>query len=146
LKISDLKFYDAGSAIRVSPKQSYQNDFDEILDMGFSNAPNVFSDVQYEVTYGERDFTTATAIRVDAIFEPSTGQNKGDDFKRFIFPTTFPTPYIGQMFIWKNNYWLGINSDNYQSLGKSLGCRRCNNTLRWKDDYGNTITEPCVMM
>lgn len=116
-----------------------------MLDMGFTNAPNVFNDVQYEKTYGQKDFETAEMVRVDAVFEPTTGQNLGDDFKRFIFPSGFPTPYVGEMFIWKNNYWLGINSDNYQSLGKSLVCRRCNNTMRWKDDYGNTIIEPCII-
>lgn len=116
-----------------------------MLDMGFTNAPNVFNDVQYEVTYGQKDFATAEMVRVDAVFEPTTGQNLGDDFKRFIFPSGFPTPYVGEMFIWKNNYWLGINSDNYQSLGKSLICRRCNNTLKWKDDYENTVVEPCIV-
>lgn len=113
--------------------------------MGFTNAPNVFNDVQYEVTYGLKNFVTAEMVRVDAVFEPSTGQNLGDDFKRFIFPSGFSTPYVGEMFIWKNNYWLGINSDNYQSLGQSLICRRCNNTLRWKDEYDNTIIEPCIV-
>ena len=116
-----------------------------MLDMGFANAPNVFNDVQYETVYGEKSFTTAEMVRVDAVFEPTTGQNLGDDFKRFIFPSGFSEPYVGEMFIWKNNYWLGIKSDNYQSLGKSLVCRRCNNTLRWKDEYGNTIVEPCII-
>lgn len=113
--------------------------------MGFTNAPNVFNDVQYELTYGLKNFVTAEMVRVDAVFEPTTGQNLGDDFKRFIFPSDFSTPYVGEMFIWKNNYWLGINSDNYQSLGQSLICRRCNNTLRWKDEYDNTIIEPCIV-
>ena len=113
--------------------------------MGFTNAPNVFNDVQYETVYGQKSFATAEMVRVDAVFEPTTGQNLGDDFKRFIFPSGFPEPYVGEMFIWKNNYWLGINSDNYQSLGKSLVCRRCNNTLRWKDEYENTIIEPCII-
>ena len=113
--------------------------------MGFTNAPNVFDDVQYEVTYGQKNFATAPMVRVDAVFEPTTGQNLGDDFKRFIFPSGTAMSYVGQMFIWKNNYWLGINSDNYQSLGNSLICRRCNNTLRWKDEYENTIIEPCII-
>ena len=113
--------------------------------MGFTNAPNVFNDVQYETVYGQKSFATAEMVRVDAVFEPTTGQNLGDDFKRFIFPSGFPEPYVGEMFIWKNNYWLGINSDNYQSLGKSLVCRRCNNTLKWKDEYENTIIEPCII-
>ena len=113
--------------------------------MGFTNAPNVFNDVQYEVTYGQKNFATVAMVRIDAVFEPTTGQNLGDDFKRFIFPSGTAMSYVGQMFIWKNNYWLGINSDNYQSLGNSLICRRCNNTLRWKDEYGNTVIEPCIV-
>lgn len=116
-----------------------------MLTMGFTNAPNVFYDVQYEATYGKRDFKTAEMVRIDAVFEPTTGQNLGDDFKRFVFPSQFPTPYVGEMFIWKDNYWLAVNSDNYQSLGQSLVCRRCNNTLRWKDEYDSTVVEPCIV-
>ena len=124
---------------------SYASDFTAISDMAFSNAPNVFADVQYETTYGSKTYTTLAQVRVDAVINVTTGKNLGDDFKRFIFDSTFQSPYVGQLFKWKNNYWLGVNSDNYQSLGKSLICRRCNNVLRWKDQYDNLIVEPCIL-
>jgi len=140
-----LRYYDAGSSIRKTPVASYASDFSAMLSMGFSNAPNVFSDVYYESTYGSKTFTLISQVRVDAVFDPTTGKNLGDDFKKFIFDTSFTTPYVGQLFRWKNSYWMGINSDNYESLSKSLVCRRCNNVLRWKDEYNNLITEPCIM-
>jgi hypothetical protein len=140
-----MKSYLAGSVIRTSPVTSYSSDFTAISDMAFSNAPNLFADVQYETTYGSKTYTTLAQVRVDAVINVTTGKNLGDDFKRFIFDSTFTSPYVGQLFKWKSNYWLGINSDNYQSLSKSLICRRCNNVLCWKDEFDTLITEPCIL-
>lgn len=131
--------------MRTSPVLSYASDFTAMSDMAFSNAPNVFSDVQYETTYGSKTYTTLSQVRVDAVINVTTGKNIGDDFKRFVFDSSFQSPYVGQLFKWKNNYWLGINSDNYQSLAKALICRRCNNVLKWKDQYDNLVVEPCIL-
>lgn len=140
-----MKHYLAGSSIRNSPNATYALDFNAIYDMAFSNAPNVFSDVQVETSYSAMSFQAISQVRVSAVFDPSTGQNLGDDFKKFSFDTDYSSPVIGQMFLWKGSYWLAINTDNYQSISKSLIVRRCNNLLRWKDQYDNLIEEPCIL-
>lgn len=140
-----LKYYDAWASVRKTPVNSYSADFTAISNMGFSNAPNVFSDVQKETSYGSKLFSTISQVRVDAVVNTTTGQNLGDDFKRFTFDASFGTPSLGQMFLWQGSYWIGTNTDNYQSLSKSLIVRRCNNILRWKDEYDNLIEEPCIL-
>lgn len=140
-----MRFYNAGSSIRKIPVESYRSDFNAMSDMGFSNAPNLFFDVQVETEYGSQIYETIPQVRIDAVFDVTTGKNWGDDFKRFIFTQDFDTPQMGQLFKWKNNYWIAMNTDNYQSLSKSAICRRCNNVLRWKDEFDNLIVEPCIL-
>jgi hypothetical protein len=139
-----MKHYLSGYSIRSIPGTIYSRDFSAISDMSFSNAPNVFTDVETETSYGSGTYEAISQVRVASVFDISTGQNLGDDFKRFIFESTF-VPTIGQLFYWKNSYWIATNSDNYQSLSKSLVVRRCNNMLRWYDEYKNLIEEPCIL-
>ena len=140
-----MEHYLAGSSIRTSPTVAYASDFNAMLDLSFANAPNLFTDVYKETSYGSATYEAISQVRVSAVFDPSTGQNLGDDFKKFMFDGTFTSPSVGQLFSWKNSYWIAVNSDNYQSLSQSLVVRRCNNVLKWKDEYNNTVEEPCVL-
>lgn len=144
-----FRFYDAESAIRVSPKQSYYEDFYAISEMTFDNAPNFFSKedvdaIEYEILYGAKIFQKVDA-RVDAVINPGTQTNLGDDFKTFIFRQDFPRPYVGEMFKWKDSYWIAINTNNFESIPISCVARRCNNVLRWIDENGAIIEEPCII-
>lgn len=144
-----FKFYNAESAIRVSPKNSYREDFKAISDMTFENAPNVFlkddeNHIEYEVAYGTKVFCPVDA-RVDSVVNAGTQTNLGDDFKSFIFRQDFPMPYYGQMFKWQNNYWIVINTNNYESIPISCVVRRCNNVLRWINKDGGIMEEPCIL-
>ena len=144
-----FRFYDAESAIRVSPKQSYREDFDAISEMAFDNAPNVFlksdrNHVEYEIEYGKKIFAPVD-VRVDSVINAGTQTNLGDDFKTFIFRQDFPAPYYGQMFKWQNNYWIVINTNNYESIPISCVVRRCNNVLRWMNEDGGILEEPCIL-
>lgn len=132
-------------SVRNNPETVYANDYNSIIDTNFSNAPNVETDIQTETNYGSKIFSTISQVRVDSVINVTTGQNLGDDFKRFIFDSSFATPHLGQLFMWKGSYWLATNSDNYQSLSKAIIVRRCNNVLRWKDSYDNLIVEPCIL-
>lgn len=140
----NLKYYNAQESIRRTPKQAYRQDFGAIFDSSIDNAPNVFDDVQVEENYGKRDFI-ATKARVDSVINPSTGYKYGDDYKSFIFSPNDTGTFIGRMLKWKGNYWLCINANTYESCTNGCICRRCNNTLRWIDENGKKIYEPCVI-
>lgn len=144
-----FKFYEAEDKIRVSPKNSYREDFAAISDMAFDNAPNVFLKddedfLEYEKVYGEKVFDKVD-VRVDSVISPGTQVNLGDDFKTFIFKQDFPPPYVGQMFRWQNSYWIAINTNNFESVTISCVARRCNNVLRWVNDDGGIVEEPCIL-
>lgn len=143
-----LKYYDAGKAIRQpNPKGSYYADYAAILDLSFENAPNVvYDEIEYEQTYGEEDFIKVDKVRVDTVLDYNTGIILGDDYKTFIFTQDFPiTPFYGMKFRWQNSYWLVINTNSYASLPTSAEVRRCNNVLRFFNDKGERIYEPCIM-
>lgn len=144
-----FKFYSAEDKIRVSPKTSYREDFSAISEMAFDNAPNVFlkddeDSIEYESVYGGKIFEKIDA-RVDSVITPGTQTNLGDDFKTFIFRQDFPQPYVGEMFKWKNSYWIAINTNNFESIPVSCVVRRCNNVLRWISEDGSVIEEPCII-
>ena len=143
-----LKYYDAAQKIRQpNPKASYYADYNAILDFSFDNAPNVvYDEVEYEQTYGENDFVKINKVRVDTIFNYNTGIILGDDYKTFIIAPDFPvTPYYGMKFRWQGSYWLVINTNSYASIANTAEVRRCNNVLRFFDNDGSRIYEPCIL-
>lgn len=143
-----LKYYDAAAKIRQpNPKASYYADYAAMMDLGFENAPNVvYDEIEYEATYGEEDFITIPRVRVDTILNYNTGIILGDDYKTFIFAPEFEVqPYYGMKFRWQGSYWLVINTNSYASLPVSAEVRRCNNVLRFFNEKGERVYEPCIM-
>lgn len=143
-----LKYYEITNSIRKpNPKDSYYEDYAAILDSSFDNAPNVvYDEIEYEVTYGKKDFKTISRVRVDTVLAYNTGIILGDDYKTLIFPPEFDvTPYYGMKFRWNGDYWLVINTNSYASLVNSAEIRRCNNVLRFFGNDGEKIYEPCIM-
>ena len=143
-----LKYYDAAAKIRQpNPKASYYADYAAMMDLGFENAPNVvYDEIEYEATYGEEDFITIPRVRVDTILNYNTGIILGDDYKTFVFAPEFEIqPYYGMKFRWQGSYWLVINTNSYASLPVSAEVRRCNNVLRFFNEKGERVYEPCIM-
>ena len=147
--MANLPFYLARQGITVTPKQSYIDDFEEMCEALYENAPNYFADtdadaVQEETTFASRVFTPITC-RVDSVVNPTTGKNVGDDYKNFILLPSASKVYVGKLFLWNNNYWLAINTNTYESVTNGCIARRCNNVLKWIDFNGVVQTEPCVI-
>lgn len=142
-----MKYYRASQSIRnTNPTKAYYDDFVAISDQTFDNAPNVkYNEIEYEVHYGERDFKPIPMVRVEPVVNYNTGIQVGDDFQVFIFTPDFPEPYYGMKFKWGRNYYLVINIDKGSGLSTSAEVRRCNNTLRFFDENGNKIYEPCIL-
>lgn len=143
-----LRYYEALKALNEpTPKDSYKADYDAIVDMTFDNAYNIaYNEIEYEKTYGENDFELIDRVRVDVILDYNTGIILSDDYKTFIFDTKFPIiPYYGMKFRWKGSYWLVINTCNDETLPITAEVRRCNNVLRFFDEKGNRISEPCIL-
>lgn len=144
-----LKYYNAYSkgSYTKRPKDSYINDFSAIMAHSFDNAANIFyNEIQFEIDYGSNEFITIPEVRVDSVTDYNTSMLvNSDEYKIFIFKANFPSPEYGMKFKWKNNYWLVINVVDKESMAVSCEVRRCNNVLRFFDENGNKIYEPCIM-
>lgn len=143
-----LRYYKSSRPTRVTnPTQSYYDDYVAICEQTFDNAPNVvYNEIQYEAHYGARDFRPIPMVRVDPVVNYTTGYQVGNDYKVFVFTPDFPVePYFGMKFKWGRNYYLVINVDGGAGLVTTAEVRRCNNTLRFFDENGNKIYEPCII-
>lgn len=143
-----LRYYKSSRPTRVTnPTKSYYDDYVAICEQTFDNAPNVvYNEIQYEAHYGQRDFRPIPMVRVDPVVNYNTGIQVGNDYKVFIFTPDFPVePYFGMKFKWGRNYYLVTNVDGGAGLVTTAEVRRCNNTLRFFDENGNKIYEPCII-
>ena len=144
-----LKYYNAYSKGSYSkrPKDSYINDFSAIMAHSFDNAANIFyNEIQFEIDYGSNEFVTIPEVRVDSVTDYNTSMLvNSDEYKIFIFKANFPSPEYGMKFKWGEDYWLVINVTNKKNMAVSCEVRRCNNVLRFFDENGNKIYEPCIM-
>jgi len=141
----DYKKYADAFFEYIPPKKDFRDRVSEVFNISLEVSPNVFDDIQYEANYGQKDFTYTTG-RVDSVISPSTGQKLGDDYKNFIFSNSDSPVFIGKLFKWKNNYWLATNTNTYESVSNSCVVRRCNNMLKWIDNSGNILSEPCCLI
>lgn len=144
-----LKYYNAYSEgpRTKKAKDSYINDFSAMMAHSFDNAANIYyNEIEFELEYGSNKFIRIPEIRVDSVTDYNTSMLvNGDEYKIFIFKPDFPTPTYGMKFRWGENYWLVINTDNEKNMAVSCEVRRCNNVLRFFDENGNKIYEPCIM-
>lgn len=143
-----MKYYDAYSEARhCVPKQDYKEDYAAIIESTFDNAFNVvYNEIEFEYEYGSNDFTPVNKVRVDSVINYTSSMVvDAEDFKTFIFLPDFPEVHLGMKFKWNNNYWLVISTNKRESLSNSAEVRRCNNVLRYFDEYGNKIYEPCII-
>lgn len=143
-----LRYYKSSKPARVTnPTKAYYDDYVAICEQTFDNAPNViYNEIQYEAHYGQRDFRPIPMVRVDPVVNYNTGMQVGNDYKVFVFTPDFPVePYFGMKFKWGRNYYLVTNVDGGAGLVTTAEVRRCNNTLRFFDENGNKIYEPCII-
>lgn len=140
-----LKYYDAASSLHLPPEEQYREDYVEMYDLLFANAPNAFRDIEIERKYGTKCFMP-TRARVDAVIsDVATGLKVGNDFKHFVFPPNNPRLAMGDLIRWGKNYWLVTSTNDYGSISNGCVARRCNNVLRWMDEEGNIFVEPCCI-
>lgn len=76
----------------------------------------------------------------------SRGTTNGDDFRQLIFRDINYQVRRGLYYQFDGNYWITYFSDEYASLSKDAGVRRCNNVMRIVDpENGSVFSIPCVV-
>ena len=76
----------------------------------------------------------------------SRGTTNGDDFRQLLFRDIDHKVKRGLYYQFDDNYWITYFSDEYASLSKDAGVRRCNNVMRIIDpENGSIFSIPCVI-
>ena len=76
----------------------------------------------------------------------SRGTTNGDDFRQLIFRDINHQVKRGLYYQFDGNTWIVYFSDEYSSLSKDAGVRRCNNVMRIIDpENGSIFSAPCVI-
>lgn len=139
-----MAYYDNFIAINKSPRDSYKEHFQEIVNQLFINSPTYYEDVEEEDSFGSETYHQIN-VRVNNLVDAKTGQRVNDDFKKLIFEDIHYMPPIGTRYRFNNNIWIVFSTDNVKTDTASVYVRRCNNTLNTQDEYGNIHEEPCYV-
>lgn len=76
----------------------------------------------------------------------SRGTTNGDDFRQLLFRDINYQVRRGLYYQFDGNYWITYFSDEFASLSKDAGVRRCNNVMRIVDpENGSIFSIPCVV-
>ena len=137
-------YYQSGSATRfATPKEELTNWFDELIQEQFSIAPNVHTILE-ETSFGSNEYQNVS-VRITTGLNVLTGEKLGDDFKMLLFSNREHDVYMGSLFYFDNNYWIVYNIEKTKNLATSAMIRRCNNVLRWVDNFGAYHSEYCAI-
>ena len=98
----------------------------------FEFGSNVYNDIEVWIDY--------------VVGLGSRGTTNGDDFRQLIFRDINHQVKRGLYYQFDGNYWVTYFSDEYASLSKDAGVRRCNNVMRIVDpENGSIFSIPCVI-
>lgn len=76
----------------------------------------------------------------------SRGTANGDDFRKLFFRSIDHPVKRGLYYQFDDNTWITYFTDEYASLAKDIGVRRCNNVMRIVDpENGSIFSIPCVV-
>lgn len=139
-----LQYYNARASITQTPSNDWKDDLQQLIDFEFENSSDVY-DIEEELIFGTQIFTT-TRVKVNHVLSSNpSGTKLGDDYRAFLFQDFTHAKGLGYRYRFNNNIWLCMNSDLYKFVTASTTVRRCNNQLKWKDQYGVIRQEPCVI-
>lgn len=133
------KFSNAGAAISLSPRDSFNEFSQYVISQDFANSTSYFI-IQEEYPYKSGAYRNM-GVRINTAINTATGDKLGDDFKLILFEYSDHPVGIGYMYQFNNNHWITINSE----INRSVTVRRCNHTLRWMDSAGVIKEIPVVI-
>ena len=140
-------FYDSSMAISSSPSQAYRDSLQELINSKFEIASTYFSISEEDTSI---PITIPTSyidvnVRITHMINIDTGVRLGDDWRELIFKDFDHSRTIGKKYFFDNFTWITINSDTYRYPTASTNIRRCNWTLKWYNEKGILIEEPCIV-
>lgn len=126
-----------------SPKENWITDFSQLVSEEFYNSSDWYT-IKEETSIGSEIYQDVD-VRVNYVFNPTTGANLGDDWKILMFSDISKVVDLGSLFMFDDNYWIAVNTENKKNLTSTCIVRRCNNSLRWLGESGELYTAPCIL-
>ena len=139
------KFIPAGSAIQVSPKQDFTNAIQQNIYDKFYQSSNVHTITEETALFS--GVYQNVDVRINSLFDPTTGDNVESDYCKLSFPDLTHSVDMGRYYYFNENYWITINVDKNNTLVQTAIIRRCNNVLRWIDELTGALYQvPCSIL
>lgn len=132
------------------PSQEYLDDMQAAINANWTNSTQTtgYQNGLYakqETAVGSGIYQSVE-ISIDSQIDLGTGMKLSDDYKVFTHKQLTDYTSRGSMYIFNDNYWLSTNVDEIASPIKSVGVRRCNQTLKWiNQETGALISYPCII-
>lgn len=138
-------FLTASLPIQKTPKQTYVDQFQSVMDLQFKNSSDWYT-INKETSYGSGVYSGTIDVRINFAISNTTGLSIGDDFKRILFKQPDSSRMVGDMYYFSDNYWIVTNTEEKMGIASTCVVRRCNNVLRWKSfETGKIEEQPCVI-
>lgn len=140
-----LPMYEAMLHLSKQPKERYVEQMQALINAQWDNTITV-NTVQEATLIGSLVFNDIEARVSHMIDNGTTSMKNADDFKKITYKDIEHFVSRGMYYKFEDNYWITTFTDNIVRTMKNTIIRRCNNTMRWKDnENGNIISYPCVL-
>lgn len=124
--------YESMRSLSTTPHNHYINQLQVLINDRWENSTQTSYAIYQQNEIGS-DTYTLTDVSVDTAIDIGTGFKKGDDFKVFSHKDISLDVPLGLMYRTEKDYWICINTNEFESPINSIEVRRCNNIMKWVD-------------
>lgn len=136
---------DIDSGMLNQPNEKYRELQQAYIDQEWDNTTSRYV-VKEQIDFGSSIYNDIEVWIDYVVGLGSRGTTNGDDFKRLIFQSIDHEIKRGLYYQFDDNYWITYFTDDYNSIVKDCGIRRCNNVMRIVDpENGSIFSIPCVI-
>ena len=129
-----LSFYDAYvDNLAKSPKEEYLSEMSSLVKSDFANSTSV--DTVLEETSRGSGLYEEVDVRLTRVIDPKTGGKQGDDWRKITYGELVDDK-MGLLYQFFDSYWLVVNGDLSGMPTSSVIATKCNEELKWYDEYG----------
>ena len=134
----NLPMYENMRKLIQTPHDAYINQLQALVNDRWENSTQTSSIIYQQSAIGS-DVYNQVDISVDTAIDIGTGFKKGDDFKVFSHKDISAVVPLGLLYRTDNDYWICINTNEFESPTNSIEVRRCNNIMKWVDPQNGYV-------
>lgn len=142
-----LPFFENGlsSGVIQTPNNYFRDQQQAAIDQNWDCTSAKYT-IKQQADFGSNTYNDIEVWIDYVVGLGSRGTTNGDDFRQLIFRDIDYQVKRGLYYYFDENYWIVYFSDEYSSLSKDAGVRRCNNVMRIVDpENGSIFSIPCVV-